>query len=154
MTTTETNTDIKLGIRRNLAQFALLVIVNAFVGAMVGLERTILPAKAPDQVSWYRPHLERSLEFIERARLAADAAIIDVGGGSSTLVDDLLARGYRNVTVLDISAAAIDAAKARLGERASGVRWLVADVTEVDLGAELIRLLARPRRVPLPARPG
>lgn len=96
---------------------------------------SIYERKAPDQVSWYRPHLERSLEFIERAGLAADAAIIDVGGGSSTLVDDLLARGYRNVTVLDISAAAIDAAKARLGGRASRVRWLVADVTEVDLGA-------------------
>ena len=96
---------------------------------------SIYERRAPDQVSWYRPHLERSLEFIERARLAVDAAIIDVGGGSSTLVDDLLARGYKNVTVLDISAAAIDAAKARLGERASRVRWLVADVTEVDLGA-------------------
>jgi SAM-dependent methyltransferase len=91
--------------------------------------------KAPDEVSWYRPHLERSLDFIERAGLAPDAAIIDIGGGASTLVDDLLARGYTNLTVLDVSAAAIDAAKARLGDRADCVRWLVADVTEIDFGA-------------------
>lgn len=91
--------------------------------------------KAPDEVSWYRPHLERSLDFIERAGLAPDAAIIDVGGGASTLVDDLLGRGYTNLTVLDVSAAAIDAAKARLGDRADWVRWLVADVTEIDFGA-------------------
>ena len=90
--------------------------------------------RAPDQVSWFRPHLERSLAFIERAGLTRDAAIIDVGGGPSTLVDDLLARGYTNVTVLDISATAIDTAKARLGERASQVRWVVGDVTELDLG--------------------
>jgi len=95
---------------------------------------SIYERKAPEQVSWYRPHLERSLDFIQGAGLASDAAIIDVGGGASTLVDDLLARGYTNVTVLDISASAIDAAKARLGERARMVRWLVADVTELDLG--------------------
>jgi len=95
---------------------------------------SIYERKAPDQVSWYRPHLERSLDFIHGAGLASDAAIIDVGGGASTLVDDLLARGYTNVTVLDISASAIDAAKARLGERANMVRWLVADVTELDIG--------------------
>ena len=96
---------------------------------------SIYTRKAPEQVSWYRPHLERSLEFIEGAKLAADAAIIDVGGGASTLVDDLLARAYTNVTVLDISASAIDAARARLGEQASKVRWLVADVTQIDVGA-------------------
>jgi SAM-dependent methyltransferase len=90
--------------------------------------------RAPDQVSWFRPHLDRSLAFIERAGLTRDAAIIDVGGGPSTLVDDLLARGHTNVTVLDISATAIDTAKARLGERASLVRWVVGDVTELDLG--------------------
>ena len=95
---------------------------------------SIYERKAPEQVSWYRPHLERSLDFIHAASLASDASIIHVGGGASTLVDDLLARGYTNVTVLDISASAIDAAKARLGERASMVRWLVADVMELDLG--------------------
>jgi ubiquinone/menaquinone biosynthesis C-methylase UbiE len=96
---------------------------------------SIYVRKAHDRVSWYRPHLERSLDFIESADLAPDAAIIDVGGGSSTLVDDLLARGHTNVTVLDISAAAIQTAKTRLGDRKRMVRWLVGDVTEVALDA-------------------
>jgi hypothetical protein len=56
--------------------------------------------RAPDQVSWYRPHLERSLALIDQARLSPDAGIIDVGGGSSTLVDDLLERGFTRLTVL------------------------------------------------------
>jgi predicted RNA methylase len=92
--------------------------------------------KGPDQLSWYRPHLERSLRFIEEARLDREAAIIDVGGGASTLVDDLLARGYVNISVLDISPKAIEAAKARLGDRAAAVRWLVADITQVRLAAQ------------------
>jgi len=57
--------------------------------------------KATDEVSWYRPQLDRSLQFIEAAKLDPGAPILDVGGGASTLVDDLLARGYGNVTVLD-----------------------------------------------------
>ena len=86
--------------------------------------------KRPDEVSWYRPHLERSLQFIDAAGLRADAAIIDVGGGASTLVDDLLARGHSDVTVLDVSARAIESAKARLADRAARVHWLVADITQ------------------------
>ena len=89
--------------------------------------------KRPDEVSWYRPHLEQSLRFIDRAGLGLDAAIIDVGGGASTLVDDLVARGYSNVTVLDVSARAIETAKTRLGGRAARVRWLLADITQVEL---------------------
>jgi len=81
---------------------------------------SIYGRKAPDQVSWYRPHLDRSLEFIDRARLSPDAAILDVGGGASTLIDDLLERGYSDVTVLDISAAAIANAKARAPRGRSG----------------------------------
>jgi SAM-dependent methyltransferase len=96
--------------------------------------------KRPDEVSWYRPHLEQSLGFIDSAGLAPDAAIVDVGGGASTLVDDLLARGYTNVTAIDISARAIESAKARLGDRARQVRWLVADVAEADLGSAVYDL--------------
>ena len=70
--------------------------------------------KAPDAVSWYRPHLEMSLSLIERAAPGCSASVIDVGGGESTLVDDLLARGYANITVLDISQTAIDANRKRL----------------------------------------
>lgn len=89
--------------------------------------------KGSQDVSWYRPHLDRSLLFIDQAALPPDAAIIDVGGGASTLVDDLLARGYRNVTVLDLSEGAIAQAKSRLGPNAVAVRWLVGDITEVGL---------------------
>jgi ubiquinone/menaquinone biosynthesis C-methylase UbiE len=83
-----------------------------------------------EEVSWYSPHLERSLELIARAAPDAGARIIDVGGGASTLVDDLCARGYLNVAVLDISATALEAARRRLGPQAgAGVRWLQGDVT-------------------------
>ena len=91
--------------------------------------------RAPDQVSWYRPHLERSLAFIDEAHLPADAAIMDVGGGTSTLVDDLLDRGYTRLTVLDISSKAIDSARERLGPRAAAVTWLTGDITRLDLPA-------------------
>jgi 2-polyprenyl-3-methyl-5-hydroxy-6-metoxy-1,4-benzoquinol methylase len=87
--------------------------------------------KPSDQVSWYRPHLETSLNLIKRAtREDRTAAIIDVGGGASTLVDDLLTTGFTDITVLDIAATAIDVAKSRLGSRAGAVRWLVADATQ------------------------
>jgi SAM-dependent methyltransferase len=93
----------------------------------------IYQRKGPDEVSWYRPHLDHSLHLIEEAVLATTAPILDVGGGASTLVDDLLDRGYRNVTVLDLSAKAIALAKERLGARAATVHWLVGDVTELEL---------------------
>jgi SAM-dependent methyltransferase len=85
--------------------------------------------KSPDEVSWYRPHLELSLGLIERAVPDRKAAIIDVGGGEATLVDDLLALGYRDLSVLDVSATALAVAKRRLGRQADSVRWLCGDVT-------------------------
>ena len=72
----------------------------------------VYTTKAPDAVSWYRTHLETSLALIERAVDARSASIIDVGGGESTLVDDLLLRGYKNITVLDVSQSAIDSPRA------------------------------------------
>lgn len=89
--------------------------------------------KPADRVSWYRPHLERSIAFVGGAGLAGDAAIIDVGGGTSTLVDDLLERGYSDLSVLDISSTAISGAKQRLGSRAAAARWILADITRVEL---------------------
>ena len=89
--------------------------------------------KGPAEVSWYRPHLERSLRYLDDARLPPDAAIIDVGGGASTFVDDVLGRGFRHVTVLDLSEKALAAARERLGARAQEIRWLCADVTAVEL---------------------
>jgi len=93
----------------------------------------VYTTKAPDQVSWYRPHLEMSLSLVERAAGGVSASIIDVGGGESTLVDDLLVRGYQNITVLDISQAAIDVTKKRLKESADRVHWITADVKTVEL---------------------
>jgi 2-polyprenyl-3-methyl-5-hydroxy-6-metoxy-1,4-benzoquinol methylase len=85
--------------------------------------------KRPNEVSWYRPHLEVSLQLIEDAAPNRDAQIIDVGGGESTLVDDLLTRGYRKISILDVSLTALDVAKERLGDRADTVNWLCGDVT-------------------------
>lgn len=94
---------------------------------------TVYQTKAPDAVSWYRPHLERSIELIQAVAPEFSASIIDVGGGESTLVDDLLAKGYRDITVLDISQTAIDVAKQRMGESARYLTWLVADITHATL---------------------
>jgi len=93
----------------------------------------IYAQKAPDQVSWYRPHLEASLALIEQAGAGPSSSIIDVGAGESTLVDDLLARGYSNLTVLDISRVAIAASRKRLSDAAKRVCWLVADITQAEL---------------------
>jgi ubiquinone/menaquinone biosynthesis C-methylase UbiE len=89
--------------------------------------------KTPNRVSWYRPHLETSLKLIEQSSPERSASIIDVGGGESTLVDDLLNRGYENITVLDISQTAIDANRRRLGRLSERVHWLAADITSVQL---------------------
>lgn len=96
----------------------------------------VYQTKAPDSVSWYRPHLEKSLELIRKANTDLSASIIDVGGGESTLVDDLLELGYRNVSVLDISDTAIDVSKDRLGERAALVTWIAANITQVELPSQ------------------
>jgi 2-polyprenyl-3-methyl-5-hydroxy-6-metoxy-1,4-benzoquinol methylase len=93
----------------------------------------VYTTRAPDQVSWYRPHLEASLALVEQAAGGVSARIIDVGGGESTLVDDLLARGYLNVAVLDISQTAIEVTKKRLKQFADRVHWITADITAVEL---------------------
>lgn len=93
----------------------------------------IYSTKPADAVSWYRPHLESSLALIERAAETGSEAIIDVGGGESTLVDDLAARGFRKITVLDISQTALDVTRERLGAAGEHVRWLCADITSVEL---------------------
>jgi 2-polyprenyl-3-methyl-5-hydroxy-6-metoxy-1,4-benzoquinol methylase len=89
--------------------------------------------KAPEAVSWYRPHLETSLALIEKAAPERRLSIIDVGGGESTLVDDLLAHRYQNITVLDVSQTAIDVTKKRLGPAWEGVQWITADIVNGEL---------------------
>lgn len=87
-----------------------------------------------DAVSWYAPHLGESLRLIEQLCPDKTAAIVDVGGGESTLVDDLLHRHYLDLSVLDISAAAIDFTKRRLGVKAQQVNWHVGDITRYTFG--------------------
>lgn len=86
--------------------------------------------KKLNEVSWYQPKPETSLQLIESFGLGKSAKIIDVGGGDSLLVDHLLAEGYENLTVLDISSKAIERAKKRLGENAYKVNWIIADVVD------------------------
>ncbi len=84
--------------------------------------------KAEDEVSWFIADPETSLALIESTGVGRDEPVIDVGGGISHLVDHLLARGYSDLTVLDISATALATARARLGDQADRVRWIEADV--------------------------
>ena len=89
----------------------------------------IYQTKSLDEVSWYQPKPETSLSFFKKYNISKNANIIDVGGGDSFLVDHLLALGYQNITVLDISEAAIERAKKRLAEKANLVEWIVSDIT-------------------------
>lgn len=97
---------------------------------------TVYRTKAPTNVSWYSPHLERSMEIIKKLKVERSAQIIDVGAGESTLVDDLVTEGYLNLTVLDISQTALDVARERLGANGSSVAWQQADITTVELPAQ------------------
>jgi ubiquinone/menaquinone biosynthesis C-methylase UbiE len=85
--------------------------------------------KAENEVSWFQENPAPSLELIAQAGASHASAIIDVGGGASRLVDHLIAEGFRDITMLDLSGAALDAARGRLGPRAADVHWIVADAT-------------------------
>ena len=85
------------------------------------------------RVSWFQEHARQSLELIRRTGVARDGGVIDVGGGASTLVDDLLAEGYSKLAVLDLSGAALAAARERLGQRGGEVSWLLGDITQIEL---------------------
>lgn len=86
--------------------------------------------KSPLEVSWYQKDPLVSLQLIERCELTKDQALIDVGGGASVLVDHLLAKGYKDLSVLDIAAQSMEHARVRLADKADTVQWLEADVTE------------------------
>lgn len=85
---------------------------------------------AADELGWYQVHPTMSLNLIESTGFQKTGSLIDVGGGDSTLVDHLLDQGFKHVTVLDISSAALKRAKARLGDRAHLVTWIEGDVTD------------------------
>lgn len=88
--------------------------------------------RAPDEVSWYQATPSTSLDFVRRLKLPKSANIIDVGGGESFLIDYLLEKGFENITMLDISDAAIRHARQRVGGQAKQVNWLVTDVLEYE----------------------
>jgi len=89
-------------------------------------------ARPPNELSWYSPHLADSTRLIRDAA-SSEASIIDVGGGASTLVDDLLRGGFSRLTVLDISESAISHTRTRLADDARRVTWIQADITSADL---------------------
>ncbi len=94
---------------------------------------SVYESKNADAVSWYQPHLVKSLQLIQNAETNREAQIIDVGGGESSLVDDLIDDGYRNICVLDISEKALDVCRIRLGEKAAKVNWLAANISSAEL---------------------
>jgi ubiquinone/menaquinone biosynthesis C-methylase UbiE len=98
---------------------------------------SIYATQATPALSWYQPHPQRSLDLIERTGLPKNAKILDVGGGDSLLVDELVSRGYNDITVLDLSSAALDRARGRMGGAATGrVTWLEGDILQTALPGE------------------
>lgn len=89
----------------------------------------VYTSKKEDEVSWFQATPARSIALIEAAGITPQAAIVDIGGGASRLVDGLLDRGYLDLTVLDISEAALAVARQRLSNRKHNVKWIAGDVT-------------------------
>lgn len=89
----------------------------------------VYSSKSENQVSWFQETAATSLQLLAHDGISKTSAIIDVGGGLSRLVDSLIEHGYSNVTVLDLSGAALEGARARLGTKASSVHWIEADIT-------------------------
>jgi ubiquinone/menaquinone biosynthesis C-methylase UbiE len=97
--------------------------------------QSVYKTKNPTDLSWYQSRLEKSLEFISAAGIPLNASILDVGGGASNLADDLLAKKYERLTVLDLSSEALEKAKERLANLADKVTWIEADITKVSFPA-------------------
>ncbi|WP_306353081.1 class I SAM-dependent methyltransferase [Flavobacterium sp. '19STA2R22 D10 B1'] len=90
----------------------------------------VFTTKQPNEVSWTQDYPKTAIDYIEMSGLPKSANIIDIGGGDSNLVDALLEQGFQNIWVLDISSAALERTKKRLGEKASQIHWVVSDITE------------------------
>lgn len=93
----------------------------------------VYASKSAEAVSWYQPHALQSINLIRNSGVGLGSHIIDIGGGASTLTDDLLALGYRHLSVLDLSGEALAVARKRLGSSASLVNWIEGDITTVEL---------------------
>lgn len=108
--------------------------MQADTGSKEHWER-VYQTKTADQVSWFQAHASKSLEIIRTARSSLSDQIIDIGGGASTLVDDMLADGCHNVSVLDLSDSALAVARSRLGATSNSVHWIAGDIRSVELPA-------------------
>lgn len=93
----------------------------------------VYKTKSADAVSWFQVHASRSLDIIRSIGADKSAGIVDVGGGASTLVDDLLADGFRGITVLDLSQSALEVARSRLGAKSELASWIAGDIRSVAL---------------------
>lgn len=93
----------------------------------------VYASKPSHRLGWYKPRLDTSLDWIVSLELPVNAPIIDIGCGASTLVDDLLERGFAEITALDVSENALDIVRERLREEASAIEWITADITKADL---------------------
>src|ERR1700752_4024858 len=121
-------------VQRSLSDLAALRVKETFmsdVGRSAHWEN-VYKTKGEREVSWFQQNPTPSLDLIASTGVSARAAIIDIGGGASRLVDALVERQTGQITILDLSKMALDAAKARLGNKAANVRWEVADVTKWD----------------------
>jgi 2-polyprenyl-3-methyl-5-hydroxy-6-metoxy-1,4-benzoquinol methylase len=96
----------------------------------------VYQTKQSDEVSWFQPHATQSMELIRSVGASLQASIIDVGGGASMLVDDLLNDGFKNISVLDLSASALEVARQRLGDAGSPVTWIAGDICKVHLSEQ------------------
>jgi len=92
----------------------------------------VYQTKEPHELSWTQEEPKTSLEFIQSFHLPKSASIIDIGGGDSRLAEYLLEEGYTDITVLDISAASLEKAKQRLGNKAEKIKWIVSDIQDFD----------------------
>lgn len=92
----------------------------------------VFSTRSPDEVSWTQAFPKTAIDYLENLNLPKSAHIIDIGGGESNFVDAVLDLGYTNISILDISAAALEKAKIRLGEKANQVNWVVSDITEFE----------------------
>ncbi len=96
----------------------------------------VYSSNATERLGWYEPHLQTTLNWMRELGLDKDARIIDVGGGASTLVDDLLDKEFQHLTILDLSERALSTVRTRLGAAADKVTWLEGDITSVQLPPE------------------
>ena len=102
--------------------------------------KNIYQTKDPKNVSWFAPHLFKSLEFLTKTSLEKNDPMIDVGAGTSTLADDLLGQGFTRLTILDISSESLEVSKKRLGKEAQKIEWIVGDITSAKLSKNYYKL--------------